>query len=42
MFLHAWQLTIRHPETDKELILQAELPKELQDIIHQLEKEYNA
>ena len=42
MFLHAWQLTIRHPETDKELILQAELPKELQNIIHQLEKEYNA
>lgn len=42
MFLHAWQLTIRHPETGKELILQAELPKELQGIIHQLEKEYNA
>ena len=42
MFLHAYQLTIKHPETDKELILQAELPKELQNVIHQLEKEYNA
>ena len=36
MFLHAWQLTIRHPETDKELILQAELPKELKEVLDKL------
>ena len=36
MFLHAYQLTVRHPETNKELILQAELPIELKEVISKL------
>ena len=36
MFLHAYQLIIKHPETNKELILQAELPKALQKVLQQL------
>lgn len=36
MFLHAKQLVIKHPETNKELILQAELPKALQKVLQQL------
>ncbi|MGK2904909.1 MAG: RluA family pseudouridine synthase [Desulfuromonadales bacterium] len=39
-FLHAWQLGFEHPDGE-EMLFQAALPSELQDIINYLEVKYN-
>lgn len=38
MFLHAWQLSLRHPQTDELITFSAELPAALNDVLLQLEK----
>ena len=37
MFLHAWQLSIRHPISHEPLTFHAELPDSLNDVVKQLE-----
>ncbi|MDO8826684.1 23S rRNA pseudouridine(955/2504/2580) synthase RluC [Methylophaga sp.] len=37
MFLHAWQLSIKHPITDEPMTFHAELPDALNDVLKQLE-----
>ena len=39
MFLHAWQLSLKHPITDEPLTFNAELPDTLKDVLKQLEKQ---
>lgn len=39
MFLHAWQLSLKHPLTDEPLTFNAELPDTLKDVLKQLEKQ---
>ncbi|MDX1748953.1 MAG: 23S rRNA pseudouridine(955/2504/2580) synthase RluC [Methylophaga sp.] len=39
MFLHAWQLSLKHPITDVPLTFNAELPDTLKDVLKQLEKQ---
>lgn len=39
MFLHAWQLSLKHPLTDEPLTFTAELPDTLKDVLKQLEKQ---
>ena len=37
-FLHAAELTLKRPSDQQELVITAELPKELQDVLNELEK----
>jgi len=39
MFLHAWQLSLKHPLTDEPLTFNAELPDTLKVVLKQLEKQ---
>lgn len=39
MFLHAWQLSLKHPITEEPLTFNAELPDTLKDVLKQLEKQ---
>lgn len=39
MFLHAWQLSLKHPISDEPLTFNAELPDTLKDVLKQLEKQ---
>lgn len=39
MFLHAWQLSLKHPLTDEPLTFNAELPDTLKDVLKKLEKQ---
>ncbi|AFI85755.1 23S rRNA pseudouridine(955/2504/2580) synthase RluC [Methylophaga nitratireducenticrescens] len=39
MFLHAWQLSLKHPISDEPLTFNAELPDALKDVLKQLEKQ---
>lgn len=39
MFLHAWQLSLKHPITEEPLTFNAELPDTLKDVLKKLEKQ---